>query len=132
MVGIHIDDMAAAASNTAEMHTLICDLQKVLDLVDMGNIKWFLGMEITHNCDTQTIMLSQVVYIDTIAHRFGLEALNPVSMLLDMNITLTKDLCPKDDKARRQTKNTPYLTGVSSLCTHPWPLDWTSLMQQIN
>jgi len=51
MVGIHVDDMATAANNTAKMHTLICDLQKVLDLVDMGSTEWFLCMEITHNCD---------------------------------------------------------------------------------
>ena len=49
MVGIHVDDMAAAASNSTEMASLIHNLQKVLDLIDMGDIKWFLGMEIT--CD---------------------------------------------------------------------------------
>jgi len=56
-----------------------------------------------------------VTYINTIACRFGLKALNPVSMPLDTNVTLLKDLCPKDDEARRQMKNTPYLAGVNSL-----------------
>ena len=50
-MGIHIDEMAATASNSAEMNTLVQDLQKVLDLVDMGNIKWFLGMEVIRNCE---------------------------------------------------------------------------------
>ena len=58
MVGVHVDDMAAVSSNTTKMHTLIWNLQKVLDLVDMGNIKWFLGIKITHNHDAQIIMLS--------------------------------------------------------------------------
>jgi len=63
----------AAVSNNAEMTTLIRDLQKVLDLVDMGNIKWFLGMKITCDHDAWTITLSQTVYINTIAHRFNLK-----------------------------------------------------------
>jgi len=46
MIGVYVDDMAAAASNGAEMASLIHDLQKVLDLIDMGDVKWFLGMEI--------------------------------------------------------------------------------------
>jgi len=47
MVGIHIDYMAAEASTNTEMVSLIRDLQRILDLIDMGDIKWFLGMEIT-------------------------------------------------------------------------------------
>jgi len=68
IMSIHVDDMAATASSSAEMNTLVCDLQKVLDLIDMGNIKWFLGMEVTHNCKARTISLSQAMYIDTIVH----------------------------------------------------------------
>jgi len=81
----------------------------------MGNIKWFLGMEVIHNHEAQTISLSQAAYIDTIAHRFNLETSTPVSTPLDPNVILSKDLCPKDDEARRQMKKTPYLAGVGSL-----------------
>src|SRR6266481_7972745 len=88
IVGIHVDDMAAAASNTAEMNALVQDLQKALDLVDMGNIKWFLGMEVIQNRKAQTISLSQAAYVDTIVHRFNLETSNPVSTPLDPNVIL--------------------------------------------
>ncbi len=115
IVGIHVDDMAAAASNTAEMNALVQDLQKVLDLVDMGNIKWFLGMEVVRNRKVRTISLSQVAYVDTIAHRFNLETSNPVSTPLDPNVILSKDLCPKDEETWRQMKKVPYLAGVGSL-----------------
>ena len=63
MIGIHVDSMAAAASNSAKMSSLIPDLQKVLDLIDMGDVKWFLGMEITHNHKTWTVTLSQATYM---------------------------------------------------------------------
>jgi len=59
------------------------------------------------------------MYIDTIVCRFCLEALNPVSTLLNMNITLLKDIYPKDNESRGQKKNTPYLPGVSSLMYAP-------------
>jgi len=108
----------------AEMESLIKDLQKVLDLIDMGDIKWFLGMEITHDCAAQTVTLSQAAYINTIAHRFSMQDSHPVSTPLDMNVILSKDLCPKDDEARHLMMKVPYLSGVGSLmymsmATHP-------------
>jgi len=73
MVGVHIDDMAAAASTNAELESLIKDLQKVLALIDMGYMKWFLGMEITCNHASRTVTLSQAAYINTITHRFSMQ-----------------------------------------------------------
>ena len=115
VVGIHINDMATAVSTHAEMASLVMELQKLLDLVDMGDIKWFLSMEITHNHTAQTISLSQATYINTITHWFNMQDSHLVSTPLDMSIILSKDLCPKDDEARHLIKNTPYLAGVGSL-----------------
>jgi len=115
MVGVHIDDMAAAASNSTEMALLIHDLQKVLDLIDMGDIKWFLGMEITHDHAARTVTLSQTMYINMITHRFNMQDSHPVLTPLDTSIVLSKDLCPKDDKARQHMKSTPYLATVGPL-----------------
>jgi hypothetical protein len=46
VVGVHVDDMAATATDNATLDTVVHDLQKVLEIVNMGPIKWFLGMEV--------------------------------------------------------------------------------------
>jgi len=60
-------------------------------------------------------MLSQAVYINTIAHWFNLEDSHPVSTPLDTNVILSKDLSPKNDEVRQQMKKGPYLTSIGSL-----------------
>jgi len=115
MVGRHINDMATAVSTHTEMTLLVMDLKKVLDLVNMGDIKWFLGMEITRNHIAWTISLSQAMYINTIMCRFNMQDSHPVSAPLDTSIILSKDLCLRDDEARHPMKDTPYLAGVGSL-----------------
>ena len=47
MVTIHVDDMAAVANNPETLRRTVQDLQNIIDIVDMGPIKWFLGMAVT-------------------------------------------------------------------------------------
>ena len=46
MITIHVDDMAAATSNSVTLQKTIQDLRNIIDIVDMGPIKWFLGMAV--------------------------------------------------------------------------------------
>ena len=43
MVTIHVDDMAVAASNPEALSLMVSDLCKVIDVVDMGPMGWFLS-----------------------------------------------------------------------------------------
>src|SRR5467141_3857694 len=64
IVAIHVDNMAVAASNKAEMAKLKEQLGKFFGLVDLGKLKWLLGMAVTRNCRACTISLSQAAYIE--------------------------------------------------------------------
>src|SRR6266481_8367950 len=81
-------------------------------------------MGITHDHAARTVTLSQTVYINMITRRFNMQDSHPVLTPFDTSIILSKDLCPKDDKARQHMKSTPYLTAVgllmyASMATHP-------------
>src|SRR5882672_2671223 len=56
IVVIHVD-MAMAASNKAEMVKLKEQLRKFFSLVDLGELKWLLGVAMTCNRHTHTISL---------------------------------------------------------------------------
>ena len=94
MITIHVDDMAAAASNMATLHETVKDLQRIIDIVDMGPIKWFLGMSITHNCSQRMISLSKTTNIDTILKCFNMTDTYTVSTPMDPNMTLSKAMSP--------------------------------------
>jgi hypothetical protein len=49
IVGVHVDNMVATATDLTMLNTVICNLQKVLEIIDMGPIKWFLGIKVIRN-----------------------------------------------------------------------------------
>jgi Reverse transcriptase (RNA-dependent DNA polymerase) len=47
MVTIHVDDMVVATSNQQTLAATFSDLRKIIDIIDMGEIHWFLSMGVT-------------------------------------------------------------------------------------
>ena len=47
IVAIHVDNMCTAASNMAEMAKLKEQLGTFFSLVDLGELKWLLGIAVT-------------------------------------------------------------------------------------
>ena len=66
IVAIHVDDMCTTASNMAEMAKLKEQLGKFFSLVDLGKLKWLLGIAITQDHCMCTISLCQGAYIESI------------------------------------------------------------------
>ena len=114
MITVH-DDMAATASNTQTLHEMVQDLQWIINIVDMGPIKWFLGIATTWNCLGCTIPISQTVYIKTILKWFHMDDSYIVSMPLDPNITLSRSMSLQLDGEWQKMKTILYLAGVGSL-----------------
>ena len=115
MVTIHVDDMAVATSNKHTMTSIYNDLRKIIDIVDMGDIHWFLGMAITRDRQARTISLSQKGFIDTILKRFRMENSYGVSTPLDPDVVLSKSMSPTSEEEKQRMKSIPYLAGVGSL-----------------
>ena len=59
-------------------------------MVDLGEIHWILNMEVTCNCQRQTISLSQSQYIENILERHGMVKCKPVSTPMGANLKLEK------------------------------------------
>ena len=115
MVTVHVDDMAAAVSNLETLAHTINELRRVIDVIDMGSIMWFLGMNVTRDREACTISLSQSAYIDTILKQFNMTKSYGVSTPLDPNIVLSTTMSPTSDEEKVKMRNVPYLAGVGSL-----------------
>lgn len=115
ILAVHIDDICATASTTQEMSRLKADLACFFDLVDLGEVKWLLGIGITRDRKKRAISLSQHAYIDQITARFNLQNSHPVHTPIDVDTLLCKAMCPQTATGRNAMKKVPYLNAIGSI-----------------
>ena len=73
------------------------------EMRDLGEVRWFLAMEITHDRATQTISIDQCQYIWSILRCFDLGNAWPVSTPMAANLKLPKLEAPAIDQCLYQS-----------------------------
>ncbi|QRV89310.1 Retrovirus-related Pol polyprotein from transposon TNT 1-94 [Ceratobasidium sp. AG-Ba] len=68
----HVDDMLLAGTSLSFLEMIKADLAKHLEIVDLGEAKMFVGIEIERNRSAGTLKISQRRYINDILARFGM------------------------------------------------------------
>ncbi|CAI7809046.1 unnamed protein product, partial [Closterium sp. NIES-53] len=116
---VYVDDFILVAKDSAEMTSVQAALSKALQMKDLGDLKHYLGMEITRDCQARTISLSQEFYIDNVLKRFEMELCTPVATPLPLQHLLTAPAVPTPEACSE-----PYSELVGSLmyammCTRP-------------
>ncbi len=114
IVAVHVDDMTLLAPDDETISNMKEELKKKLNVTDMGEIQYILGMKIDRNWDKGTITLSQKAYILKVLERMGMNDCKPVKMPMDPNVRLEK--IPAGDSRSVDTATRQYYhTGVGSL-----------------
>ncbi|KAH9750608.1 retrovirus-related pol polyprotein from transposon RE1 [Citrus sinensis] len=67
---IYVDDIIVTRNNNAEIEQLISNLSSTFALKDLGNLNFFLGIEVIRN--DETLVLSQSKYIKDLLAKFDL------------------------------------------------------------
>jgi hypothetical protein len=60
-------------------------------------------------------MLDQTKYIEDILKKFGMQNCRPISTPMDVNVKLTKNMCPQTQEEIDEIKDIPYQSAVGSL-----------------
>ena len=115
ILAVHVDNMPLAASSPSAMASAKESLRKYFEIMDLGPVKWLLGICIDCHRLSHTITHSQTAYIDTIIACFNLETAFKVKTPMDMNVHLTKQLGPDMDEGCEHMGKIPYLALVGSL-----------------
>ncbi|CAI7874395.1 unnamed protein product, partial [Closterium sp. NIES-54] len=116
---VYVDDFILVAKDSAQMTSVQAALSKALQVKDLGDLKHYLGMEITRDRQARTISLSQEFYIDNVLKRFEMELCTPVATPLPLQHLLTVPAVPTPEACSE-----PYPELVRSLmyammCTRP-------------
>jgi hypothetical protein len=86
---VHVDDCTITASNLALVGGINASIGKHVEVVDLGEIHWLLGIEVKRNRKQRTLSLSQKSYIASILHHYNLKDTKPLSIPMDLNINLS-------------------------------------------
>ena len=90
-------------------------LRQHVEVTDLGELHWMLGLEIQCDCIGRTIHLSQHAYIDAILRCFHFDDLKPLSTPMDIQVHLTSEQSPKDTGEFVIMCDMPYHKAVGAL-----------------
>ena len=71
VIAVHVDDCTIAASRPRLVEDFKAGLSKHVEVTDLGELHWMLGIEVKRDRAAGTIHLSQRAYIDSILNRFN-------------------------------------------------------------
>ncbi|CAI5474127.1 unnamed protein product [Closterium sp. Yama58-4] len=91
---VYVDDMLLAAETAAELQEVKDELQQRLACKDLGEVRNYLGMEITRDLTAKTITLSQSFYIGKVLERFGMSKSKPIPTPLAFGHRLSPPATP--------------------------------------
>jgi len=115
IVLVHVDDYTIAATSMVLIADFKARISEHVDITDLGELHWLLGIEIKRDRERHTIHLSQRSYIESILQQYGLFDLKPVSIPMDTNIRLTTAQSPSTTSEYAQMRNVPYHEAEGSL-----------------
>lgn len=95
IVAVYVDDILIFGKDKSQIQHLKSQLNHRFQMSDMGPAHMYLGMQITRDRNSRTILVDQEKYIQIILKRFNMLDCNSVSTPMETNLKLDK----RTDKA---------------------------------
>jgi hypothetical protein len=91
IVAIHVDDCTIATSNQCLIEALMASMCQHVEVMDLSELHWMLGIEIQYDRHTSTVHLLQCMYLNSILCHYHLDELKPLSTPMDIQIWLMSE-----------------------------------------
>ena len=123
-VTVHVDDCTIAASTACLVEDLKARLARHVEVTDLGELHWMLGIQIWHDREARTISISQPAYIDSILRHYHFLDCKPLSTPMDTQVCLTSEQAPSSPPDFAAMCDMPYREAIgtlnwATLTTHP-------------
>jgi len=115
VVLVHVDDCTIVATALPLINDFKASLSKHVEITDLGELHWLLGVEIRRERERRLLYLSQRSYLDSIIACYGFQDLKPVSIPMDPNVRLTSAQSPTTTQEFARMRDVPYHEAVGSL-----------------
>ncbi|WP_286497683.1 reverse transcriptase domain-containing protein, partial [Escherichia coli] len=90
IICIYVDDLIVGGDHESEIEHVKTLLKEEFDMKDLGELRYFLGIEIVRT--EEGIWLSQRQYALDMLSKYGMADCKPISMPLDQNVKLRSDV----------------------------------------
>lgn len=86
---VYVDDLLIIGNNDDYIASIKRELKKVFDMIDLGLLHYYLGIEVIQN--PKFIFISQKKYIGELLCRFGMHDCNSISTPMEQNLKLSSN-----------------------------------------
>ena len=120
IVAIWVDDLIIAGKDMKDINELKAQLKEEFEMKDLGELKYFLGMQVYRDRERRQIHINQSGYVNSVLEKFGLLECNPVSTPIATGTRLLKSTANDtlmDDATEYQSMVGSQMYGM--LCTRP-------------
>jgi len=100
ILAVYVDDMIITGDDTLEITRLKCNLSKEFEVKDLGQLRYFLGIEIARS--PRGIVLSQRRYVLDLLDETGMLGCRPASTPIEQNHKICAEYGDPVDKERYQ------------------------------
>jgi len=115
ILSLYVDDILLAGNSLKSVLAIKEWLSSNFEMKDMGEAEYILGVKIQRNRSKRILSLSQENYIKKILARFNMRDCNPLDTPVASGVTLSLDMCPKTESAKKKMERVPYDSAVGSL-----------------
>ena len=119
IMGVYVDDFIPVSNDLELLKIEKAALAEKFEVVDNGEIEYFLKMVIKRDRLNRTLTISQPNYIETILTKFGMSECKPVATPMDANAIFNK-LSDGDERFDRTTYQ-QAIGCLTYLATHTRP-----------
>ena len=119
MIAVATDDMVITGNSDHTVTRFKHEIKKVYEITDLGDLHWFLGMEIKRDRAAHTISINQCAYIEGMAMKFGLTNAKPIYVPMLPGETLSCDQSPSTSAESQEISKIPYGNMIGHVL---WPV----------
>uniref|UniRef100_A0AAV1TB59 Reverse transcriptase Ty1/copia-type domain-containing protein n=1 Tax=Peronospora matthiolae TaxID=2874970 RepID=A0AAV1TB59_9STRA len=115
LVVLYVDDLILVSSNNELLKSTKMALSKRFEMTDLGELDYFLGMEIKNDRKTGMVTVQQTKFLKSVLTKFGMDNSKPVKTPQDPGLKLTKNMCEQECKHEDTMCNVPYRSAVGGI-----------------
>ena len=135
VIAVTTDDMAITGNSDQAVTRFKHEIKKVYEITNLGDLHWFVGMEIKCNCAARTISINQCAYIEGMATKFRLTNAKPIYIPMLPGETLSCDQSPSMSTESQEMSKIPYGKMIGHvlwpvMISHPDAIFATAILSQ--
>ena len=119
VITVATDDMVITGNSDQAVMHFKNEIKRVYEITDLGDLCWFLGMEIKHNRAMRTISINQSAYIEGMGTKFRLTSAKPVYIPMLPGKVLSHDQSPSTPAEATKMSKIPYGNMIGHVL---WPV----------